>query len=79
MHENAGHGKFVHERGINSCNRGIDEVHSVGVEVIWVAVPGSHREGDVVLNGRRLAPGEMEVLLEVGRFQCGQRCEDYYD
>ena len=51
MHENAGHGKFVHERGITSCNGGIDEVDSVGVEVIWVAVPDSQREGDVLLYG----------------------------
>jgi hypothetical protein len=79
MHDNAGHGKFVHESGITSCNGGIDEVDSVGVKVIWVAVPGSHREGDVVLYARRLAPGEMKVLLEVGWFQCGQRFEDYYD
>jgi len=51
MHENADHGKFVHERGITSCNGGIDEVDSVGVEVIWVAVPDSQREGDVLLYG----------------------------
>jgi len=27
----------------------------------------------------KVASGEMEVLLEVGRFQCGQRWEDYCD
>ena len=38
-------------RGISSCEEGMDEVDSVGVQVIWVAVPDSQRKGDVGLYG----------------------------
>ena len=37
----------------------MDEVDSVGVEVILLAVPDSQRKGDVGLYGWRLASGEM--------------------
>ena len=66
--------------GITPGEEALFEISSLGIEVIGVAAdlppPNGHRNGDGVLGKWMMAAGEMEVLLEVGGFDCGRRYGD---